>query len=202
MYITAGSTSFAGVIADGGLNGGTGGNLSIMGGTQTLTGDNTYTGVTFIASGAGLALSGTGSIATSSAVVANGVFDISRTTGGATINTLAGSGQVALGGAAQTLTIANGSTIFAGVIADGGIGGGIGGNVELAGGAQMLTGANTYTGATTIDAGATLVLAGTGSIATSSASRQTACSTFRRRRPAPRSRRCPAPALSASARKR
>ncbi len=61
---------------------------------------------------------------------------------------------------ARTLTIANGSTTYAGVI------GGTGG-LTLTAGTQTLTGANTYTGATTINAG-TLALSGTGSVASSS----------------------------------
>jgi autotransporter-associated beta strand protein len=96
-----------------------------------------------------LALSGTGSVATSSQVnVANaaGTFDISSTSAGATIMTLNGvaNSQVTLGN--QTLTIANGSTTYAGII------GGTGG-LTLTTGTQILTGTNTYTGVTTINGG-------------------------------------------------
>ncbi|MBU3553945.1 hypothetical protein, partial [Polynucleobacter sp. MWH-Post4-6-1] len=72
----------------------------------------TYTGTTTIDTGATLALSGTGSIATSRGVVDNGSFDISATTSGASITTLSGNGQALLG--AQTLTITNGASNGAG----------------------------------------------------------------------------------------
>ncbi len=129
--------------------------------TLTFTGINTYTGITTVSAGT-LALSGSGSIASSSDVIANGTFDISATTSGASIQQLDGSGSVALG--TQTLTI--GSTggsnhgLFTGAISGGG-------NLTLAGGTQTLSGVNTYTGITTISAG-TLVLSGSGSIASSS----------------------------------
>ena len=171
LSITNGSTTFSGVIADSGINPGTGGNLTISGGTQTLAGANTYTGATTITGGT-LALTGNGSIATSSSVaLATGsAIDISQTTNGASITTLADvgtnpSGSVALG--AQTLTITNGSTTFSGVIADGGITPGTGGNLAISGGTQTLAGTNTYSGATTINGG-TLALFGTGSIGNSS----------------------------------
>ena len=61
---------------------------------------------------------------------------------------------------ARTLTVANGSTTYAGII------GGTGG-LTLTAGTQTLSGTNTYSGATTINGG-TLALSGTGSIAASS----------------------------------
>jgi fibronectin-binding autotransporter adhesin len=77
LSITDGSSSFSGVIADDGIAGGSGGSLTVAGGTVTLSGANTYTGTTTINSHATLALTGTGSIAASAAVVNNGSFDIS-----------------------------------------------------------------------------------------------------------------------------
>jgi autotransporter-associated beta strand protein len=168
LTLTGASGTFSGVISDGGLAGGTGGSLILAGGTEILTGANTYTGSTTINSGATLALGDSGSIATSSGVTANGTFDISQTTSGASITTLSGSGAVALGG--QTLTLTNAGDTFSGVIADGGIGGGTGGSLILASGTEILTGANTYTGSTTINSGATLALAGSGAIAASAVS--------------------------------
>jgi autotransporter-associated beta strand protein len=167
LTITAGFTNFAGAIVDGGIGGGTGGQLEIKGGTQTLSGTNTYTGSTTIDPGALLALGGSGSIANSANVIDNGTFDISQTSLGATINTLSGAGNVALG--AQFLGITAGSTtsLFSGVIADGGIAGGVGGALAISGGTQTLSGVNTYTGTTLIFSGATLALSGSGSIANS-----------------------------------
>ena len=155
LTIANGSTTYAGIIS------GTGG-LTLTAGTETLSGTNTYSGATTI-NGGTLALSGTGSIASSSQVnVANaaGTFDISGTSAGATIKTLNGvaNSNVTLGG--QTLTIANGSTTYAGII------GGTGG-LTLTAGTETLSGTNTYSGATTINGG-TLALSGTGSIASSS----------------------------------
>ncbi|MCO6419964.1 autotransporter-associated beta strand repeat-containing protein, partial [Siccirubricoccus sp. KC 17139] len=111
LTVTNGASSFAGAI------GGTGG-VTVAGGTQGLSGANTYTGATTIADGAALELAGNGSIAQSSAITADGSFDISSTNAGAAVQTLAGSGTVRLG--AQTLTVTNGSTTFAGAIGDGG----------------------------------------------------------------------------------
>ncbi|MEP9375100.1 autotransporter domain-containing protein [Aquabacter sp. CN5-332] len=144
------SGTFSGIIS------GSGG-LTVAAGTQVLAGANTYTGPTTI-SGGTLALSGGGSIA-SSAVVANGLFDISATTAGASIQSLSGTGGVVLG--AQTLTLSNASGTFSGVISGSG-------GLAVTGGVQTLAGANTYAGGTTVSAG-TLVLgsstaAGTGAI--------------------------------------
>ncbi|GLR85446.1 autotransporter domain-containing protein [Bradyrhizobium iriomotense] len=171
LNIVNGSTEFAGSIQ------GTGG-LDIGGGTQTLSGNNTYNGTTVIASGATLALKGGGSIANSIVFFGGGVgtasLDISQTTAGASVGGLfsvTGAGVVSLG--SKNLTITGAAPIFDGVIQDGGIGGGTGGSLTIANGAtQILRGTNTYTGATTIDAGGALYLETnitSGSIATSSA---------------------------------
>ena len=169
LSITNGVSTFSGVIADGStqdLNlGAVGGQFSVLGGTATLSGVNTYTGDTLINTGASLALAGAGSIANSASVVDNGALDISQTTAGASVTDLAGTGNVALG--AQTLTITDGSSSFTGVIADGGIAGGTHGSLTVAGGTATLAGTNTYSGTTTINSHATLALMGTGSIANS-----------------------------------
>ncbi|HEY4170322.1 MAG TPA: autotransporter domain-containing protein, partial [Reyranella sp.] len=156
LTLVAAKDGFSGVIS------GTGG-LTIASGSEALSGVNSYSGETQIGttntmpaerapSPAGalpraaapattLALTGTGSIAQSSRVVDNGVFDISGTDAGASIKSLSGAGQVALGG--QTLTITNAGDAFAGTIA------GTGG-LALTGGTLTLTGSNSYTGATSI----------------------------------------------------
>lgn len=151
LTITSGSF-FGGVIQDGGIAGGTGGNLVIANGaTQQLYGTNTYTGTTTIASGGQLDLinfgGGDGSIATSRNVIANGIFSITGLSGGTSIKSLSGSGNVNIG--ADTLTITNGNGSFAGIIGDGGFGGGL----VMAGGTEVLSGANTYTGTTTVNGG-------------------------------------------------
>jgi len=138
----------------GGAIGGTGG-LTIDGGHQTLTGNNTYDGTTTIADGATLTLAGEGSIAGSD-VVADGRFDLGAADQNANVKSLTGSGAVELGGNSLQLTDANGD--FGGVIAGQG-------GVNIAGGTQTFSGCNTYTGATVIDRGATLALAGQGCIA-------------------------------------
>ncbi|WP_439409332.1 autotransporter outer membrane beta-barrel domain-containing protein [Bradyrhizobium sp. DASA03076] len=153
LTITTGSL-YGGVIQDGGSAGGTGGNLVIASGaTQQLYGVNTYTGTTTIAAGGELDLANggsDGSIATSRNVIVNGVFDISALAAGTSIKSLSGTdatARVNLG--ANTLTITSGNGSFAGIIADGGAGGGL----TLPGGTEILTGASTYTGATTVNGG-------------------------------------------------
>ncbi|HEV7409889.1 MAG TPA: autotransporter-associated beta strand repeat-containing protein [Bradyrhizobium sp.] len=143
----------------GGVISGTGAFNQIGTGSTTLTAIQTYSGLTTISAGT-LALTGAGSIANSSGVVANSVFDISGVApAGTSIKSLSGSGSVALG--TKTLTLTNAAGNFAGSI------GGSGG-LTLAAGVQTLSGVNSYTGATTITTG-TLALVGAGSIASSSA---------------------------------
>ncbi|MBN9218983.1 MAG: autotransporter domain-containing protein [Mesorhizobium sp.] len=153
LTITAASGDYAGVMS------GTGGGLSINGGSQTLSGSNTYTGATVIGAGTTLALSGSGSIAASSSVQASGTLDISATTSGASIKTLTGGGKVVLGSRTLTITAASGNFVN---IIDGA------GSLTIAGGTQKLDGMNTFTGKTTIDSGATLALTGNGRVDKSS----------------------------------
>lgn len=142
---------------------GTGGLTKAGSGTLTLTSMNTYTGGTTITDGT-LALGAGGSLIPTGAVNlanAGAAFDISA--GGAqTIGALFGAAgsNVNLGGNALAVNNAGNST-FGGVIS------GSGGMTFAGAGTQTLTGLNTYTGSTTIGSG-TLVLTGSGSIATSS----------------------------------
>ena len=162
--------TFSGSIVDAGA-GNPRGALTILSGTQTLSGVSTYGGVTKIYQGATLVLTGAGSIANTLYVAfapssGGGVatFDISGTTSGATVGGLFGTSgsdlSVVLGN--QTLTITGTQGGFTGIIS------GSGGLILAANAAQGLAGLNTYTGATTIGAGATLTIYDNGSIAASS----------------------------------
>ena len=131
----------------GGVASGTGG-ISFSGGVKTLEGINTYTGATTVASGATLKLT-TGSIAASSGLNNSGTFDISGTTGGASLVNMTGSGNTILG--ARTLTLTNGSGAYSGAIT------GTGG-LKLVSGTKTLSGTNTYSGTTEVDAGANLTI--------------------------------------------
>ncbi len=154
------TTTFAGTIG-GTVNGG----LTKQGsGTLILSGTNSYGGITTITDGT-LALSGTGSLASSRVDLTGSgvVFDISATTGGATIKDLTGvaGSTVALG--TRTLTLGTGnSTSFDGAIT------GTGGLVKQGNGTLTLNGANSYTGGTTLNAGI-LQLGTTDTLATTGA---------------------------------
>ncbi len=154
LTLTNASGTFGGVLADGGFFGGTGGKLTIAGGTETLTGVNTFTGLTTINLGATLKLAGPGSIAQSDPLV-NGTFDISGSSGGVSVITLSGSGHVILG--ANTLTLTNAADLFSGVISGAG-------GFTIGAGTEILTGVNTYTGTTLINTGATLQLGNGGGV--------------------------------------
>ena len=162
--------TFSGSIVDAGV-GNPRGALTILSGTQTLSGASTYGGITQIYQGATLALTGAGSIADTVYVAfspssggGTATFDISGTTGGATVGGLRGSSgsdlNVVLGN--QTLTITGTTGSFTGIIS------GSGGLVLAANAVQGLAGVNSYTGTTTVGAGATLTLYDNGSIAASS----------------------------------
>ena len=141
------NTSLAAIIS------GSGGLDQEGSGTLTLTGVNTYTGVTTLGSGT-LALSGSGSIASSRIVgMDEGTFDISATTNGTTIQALVGSGRSKVILGSKTLTITNNTAIFSHIF-----GGNISGSggLTISGGALYFDGMNSYTGPTTIASGATL----------------------------------------------
>lgn len=132
--------------------------------TVTLTGDESYGGGTVIdigtlALGAGASMTTTGTVQLTSTGTA---FDMSAATADQTIGGLSGvtGSQVNLG--AHTLSVAGtGSETFAGVLSGSG-------GFAVASGQQTLSAVNTYTGATSISEGATLLLNGDGSIASSS----------------------------------
>ncbi|WP_244429580.1 MULTISPECIES: autotransporter family protein [Bradyrhizobium] len=123
------------------------GGLTVSGGSIfTLTAANTYTGQTVIQGGSTLALTGVGAISASSGVIANGTFDISGITAtSSSIQSLGGSGTVAMGTKALTLTNAN-DTFF------GTFQGGAG--LTLLSGMETLAGNNAaFTGPTTVQGG-------------------------------------------------
>ncbi len=130
-------------------------------GTLTLSGINTYTGDTVIAAGSTLALSGAGSIAASSNVTDDGIFDIAGSTADTSIFSLDGTGNVALG--AKTLTLTNAAGNFSGSISGAG-------GFSVDGGTETLGGTNSYKGSTMIAPGATLNLGNAGSLTIAKAS--------------------------------
>jgi len=133
------------------------GALIFAGGTTTLSGANDYTSVTTIQSGATLALAGGGTVGTG-AVIADGIFDISGATAGATIGNLSGTGEVSLGANTLSLGIDGQDSVFAGVID------GSGGLTKLGTGVLTLSGLNTYSGLTSVQEG-TLRLGAAGVLA-------------------------------------
>ncbi len=108
------STTFSGVMQDGGLSGGTGGTLTKTGkGKLSLTNANTYTGGTTIKAGSLLVKNKTGSATGTGAVQVNaGTLEgVGKINGAVTIGTGSSSGAILLGGNSAsspgTLTINN-----------------------------------------------------------------------------------------------
>ncbi len=155
-FLTAGgnntNTEFAGIIEDGT------GKLAFTkagNGTLTLSGDNTYSGVTNIGSGTIKIGMSDGTIPDLSAVIVSGTLDLAGNN--ETIGSLAGSGSVT---SSETdpllLTVGddNSSTLFSGVIQDGK------GTVSLkksGDGSFTLSGNNNYSGETIISGGTLLL---------------------------------------------
>jgi outer membrane autotransporter protein len=105
-----------------------------------------------VGGGSTLALAASGSIAASRGLVDNGTFDISNLTGtGTSIQTLAGSGTVAMG--AKSLTLTNANDTFAGSFTGSG-------GLTLAGGNETLTGDSSAFGGSTIVQSGTLSVNG------------------------------------------
>jgi fibronectin-binding autotransporter adhesin len=157
VTLTAGgdnsSTAFTGALQ------GTGGNLTKVGtGTLTLSGVNSYTGLTTI-SGGTLSLSGGAAIADTGAVQVNAGATLNLASS-ETIGSLGGAGGsfVTLGANSLTAGGNDGSTAFLGAIS------GTGGLTKTGTGTLTLGGANSYTGLTTISGG-TLSLSGGAAIA-------------------------------------
>ena len=138
----SGNGSFSGVIA------GSGALVKDGSGTQTLTGNNLFTGGTAINDGT-LILGPGGSLAagSSTSVSGNGVLDVSAA-GDQTIANLGGDGgQIQLGG--TTLTVGAGS--YGGAIT------GTGGVTKTGAGGLTLNGASTYAGPTQVVSGSLII---------------------------------------------
>jgi fibronectin-binding autotransporter adhesin len=148
------STTFAGTIKD---TAGTPGGLTVSGSGSTLvlSGDNTYAGGTNVASGGTLGVTNNNSLGTGVLTINGGALQ----TQGALSNM---ANAVALTGAA-TLDSAGNSATLSGPLT------GAGALTVVdsgSGGILTLSGSNVYSGGTTIDAGATLGVAGIGSLGT------------------------------------
>ncbi|MDR3399936.1 MAG: autotransporter-associated beta strand repeat-containing protein [Pandoraea sp.] len=121
---------------------GAGGIVKQGSGTQTIVGQQQFTGTTTIADGT-LALGATGQLASGANVVVaspNATFDISAATN-QTLGTLSGTGgNVNLGGNTLTFGDATQQSLAASIAGAGGI-------VKTGAGTQTLTGQNTFTGA-------------------------------------------------------
>ncbi len=115
-------------------------------GTTTLTGANTYTGATTVSAGT-LQLGAANRIADASAVtVASGAtFNLANFS--ETVGSIAGAGNIALGGGTLTSGGNNATTTFAGVVS------GTGGITKAGTGTLTLSGANAYSGVTSVNAG-------------------------------------------------
>ena len=145
IFYRSGPMSYGGVIS-GGIEPDEGGIVTLAGTSDvTLTGVNTYTGVTNINAGS-LHLAGLGSISGSSKVdVGTGTFDISqRDDWGTSIRSLAGAGTVLLGD--KILAVTSAADTYSGVLS------GTGG-LTLQAGTLVLNNANTFTGDTLLTGG-------------------------------------------------
>ncbi len=167
--LTVGAGSFSGVIGDGSL-GGTGGNLTKIGaGTLTLSGKNTYTGLTSVNAGT-LNLNTTGGNAISGNMLVNGgtvvlqqsnqISDARQVTVSsgsldvATFNDTVGGVTLNGGSIVGTTGVLSSTTAFD--VQTGSVAARLGGSAGLTkttAGTVTLTGANTYTGATTVNGG-------------------------------------------------
>ena len=83
-----------------------------------------------------------------------GVFDSSFASGGVTVGSMEGAGSFDLGANSLTTGTNNLSTTVSGIIADGGLNGGIAGSLTKTGtGNLILTSANSYSGGTEVTGG-------------------------------------------------
>ncbi len=146
-----GTGSFSGVIQDG--SGTVALTLDATGALETLSGANTYSGLTTITLGT-LQVGANNSIPASSDVIDSDTFDLNGFID--TVGALAGAGLVTssvAGSAMLTVGATGNSATFTGVIADGANGTGIVSFGKTGSGVETLTATNSYSGGTTISAG-------------------------------------------------
>lgn len=133
---------------------GAGGLAQIGTGALTISTAQVYTGRTVIGPASTLFLTGAGDLSRSSAIEADGTFDVSGVAASnVSITSLYGDGDVETG--SKTLIITGNGGAFSGILSDGGAHGGL---TVL--GDQILNGIISLTGTTTIGAGATLTVSG------------------------------------------
>jgi autotransporter-associated beta strand protein len=139
-------------------------NVSTASGLVTVQDSASLSSATVnLSTGAQLVISGSGSGGTATVTMANtnNSVDISGTTAGTSIGSIAGSGSVVLGSQQLTVGGNNATTSLSGVIS------GTGGSIVKTGtGTWTLTGANTYGGGTTVNAGILQLGAGGSLLAT------------------------------------
>jgi fibronectin-binding autotransporter adhesin len=155
IYVNTGSMNLSNVISE---SGGVRSLTKNGGGLLTLSGANTYTGVTAITAGT-VTVSGSLADATDVSVSSGAIYDVAASD---TIDGLSGAGSVTLG--ANTLTVGSNNEAtpdFSGVIS------GTGGFTKIGTGQQSFSGTNLYSGATNINAGV-LRFTGVGATSTSS----------------------------------
>lgn len=130
-------------------------------GSVTLSGTNTYSGGTEVQAGANLVINSADALGTGTLALV-GTPTVSATLTTTADMTISNPITVAYD---PTFNVASGTTTtVSSVIADGVAPGDV---VVTGGGTLLLTNVNTYSGPTTIDAGSTLALSGSGSIASS-----------------------------------
>lgn len=124
----------------------TGVGATIINGTATLSGLNTYSGTTTVTGTLRAGAADTFS-SNSAHTVSTGGSLLNLNNFNQTIGSLAGAGNVTLGSATLTAGGNNSDTIFSGVVS------GTGGLTKTGTGLMRLSGANTYSGATNVDVG-------------------------------------------------
>ncbi len=143
------STTFSGVIS----GTGTIGLVKFGTGTQTLSGQNTYTGNTVITAGT-LRAGAVNTLSTATQVQVGFGSTFSLNNFAQSIGSLSGAGSVTLGTASLTIGNDNRSTIpGGGALNFGGVISGTGGLTKVGTGTQILSGVNTYTGPTNVTGG-------------------------------------------------